>query len=138
MEIQKATGIVLSSRTINESDILCNILTREFGKRKFIFKGLKKSRKRPNNVSEPGTVSSILYYFKENKEIHTINEFTIIEQYLNIRNNLTSIYNLYFLVESVDKTTGFNADEEYIFNLLSSGIEALAHTDRPYHLSAFF
>ena len=45
MEIQKCSGIVLSSTASGEADRIARIFTREYGKRNFIFKGLRKDRK---------------------------------------------------------------------------------------------
>jgi len=138
MGIQKATGIVLSSREINESDVLSTILTREQGKRKFIFKGLKKSRKRPIHASEPGTVVQIVYYFKDSREFHVINDFTVMKHYDAFRNDIEKIYCLYYILESVDRTTGFNSDETPVFDLLAAGMDTLSKTEFPAHLAAFF
>jgi len=138
MEIQKNTGIVLSSRPAGDSDVLSIILTRDFGKRKFIFKGLKKSRKRSAGAAEPGSVTDLLYYYHPEWESYIVNEFTVQRIYHEIRNNLEKIYNLYFILESVEKTTGFNDMSTRIFELLFAAIEALSSTDHPIHLSAFF
>jgi recombinational DNA repair protein (RecF pathway) len=46
MEIVKSNGVVLSGAHSGESDSTARVFTGEHGKRNFIFKGLKKSRKR--------------------------------------------------------------------------------------------
>ncbi len=138
MEIQKTTGIVLSSRAYGEGDILSIILTREYGKRKFIFKGLKKSRRRPQSGAESGAFVSLIYYYHEGRDASIVNDFQVKKHYRDIRNNLEKIYHLAFMLESVEKTIGFNDDSSPLFDLLAAGIETLSRTERPVHFTAFF
>ncbi len=138
MEIQKTTGVVLSSRHTGEADYLIRIFTKEYGKRDFIFKGLKKSKKRSLIISEPGTIAKLIYYFHEEKSLHTVNEFQIHKHYIDIRDNLQKIYLLYFILETVEKTSGYNDPSRLIFDLLVAGIETLSQTEHIAHLSVFF
>jgi DNA repair protein RecO (recombination protein O) len=138
MEIQKTTGIVLYSRHIGEADMLCRIYTRDHGKRSFIFKGIKKSKSRSHAVTEPGTIADILYYFHDNREFQVINEFKIQAHYPEIRSQLDKILHLYYMLEIIDKTTGFNDPNTSIYNLISAGIEMLSQTDYVENLSVFF
>ena len=138
MEIQKTTGIVLYSKTIGEADYLVRFYTKEHGKRDFIFKGLKKSKRRSQSISEPGTAAELVYYFHDDKNYHTVNEYHIHKHYLNIRKDLSRIFLLYFFLEAVDKTCGANDPNRQIFDLLAAGIETLIETKYAAHLSVFF
>lgn len=138
MEIQKTTGIVLSSKNSGDADIICNILTRDYGKRKFIFKGLKKSKKRSISSAEPGAVIDLQYYFHNNKDISIVNEANISRSYVNLRNNMDKIFHMFFLLESVEKTIGFNAPEKKIFDLLAAGMDTLSKNDFYTNLAVFF
>ena len=138
MEILKTTGIALSSKTYGEADILCNYYTKDFGKRKFIIKGLKKSKKRSRAAVEPGAVADLVYYFREGKDTYIVNEFNVLKFYAAITGNLLKILHLYFMLECVDKTCGYNIADRGIYNLLLNGIGALSKTSFPVHLSAFF
>jgi DNA repair protein RecO (recombination protein O) len=138
MEIQKATGIVLSSRTIGEADYLVRFFTKEYGKREFVFKGLKKSKRRSQSIAEPGTAAELVYYFHDDKNYHTVNEYSIHRHYLNIRDNLSKIFSLYFFVDAVDKTCGLNDPNKQVFGLLAAGIETLRETVYTGHLAVFF
>jgi DNA repair protein RecO len=137
MEILKTTGIALSSRVSGEADVVCNIYTRDFGKRKFIFKGLKKSKKRSMAATEPGAVSTLLYYHRDQRDSFIVNDVTVEKYYASITGDLKKITNLYFMLESVDKTCGYDISDSSIFNLLLAGIEVLSRTDYPAHLTTF-
>ncbi len=138
MDIRKTAGIVLSSRIIGEADVLATIITEDSGKRKFSFKGLKKSRKRPRSAGEPGTLLSLVYYHHPNREISTVNEFTIEYQPVRIREEMNRIFTLYFLLEVTEKTIGFHDDSGNIFKLLKSGVRALDDTVSLTNLSVFY
>ncbi len=138
MEIQKATGIVLSSRQFGESDYLCTVYTKEFGKRDFVFKGLQKSRRRPQIISEPGTIADVVYYFHDDKMSYIVNEYNIIKHNIGIRNDLRKIYLLYFVLALIEKTTGYNDRNKSLFELIAAGIDNIPGTEFYEHFSVFF
>lgn len=123
---------------MGEADILATILTRDYGKGKFTFKGLKKSRKRPRSAGEPGTLLSLVYYHHDNRDISTVNEFHVEYQPVKLRDRMAGIFTLYFLLELTEKTMGFNDDSGNIFELLRSGIRVLDDAENPSNLSVFY
>jgi DNA repair protein RecO len=138
MEILKTTGIALSSQVSGEADIVCNYFTRDFGKRKFIFKGLKKSKKRSLSATEPGSVASMVYNFREGRDAYIVNDVSLEKYYSSITGDIRKIFHLYFILESVEKTSGYDIADEAIFNLLQAAIDVLSKTEFPAHLSSFF
>jgi len=138
MEIQKATGIVLSARRSGEADIICTVLTREYGKRSFLFKGIKKSKRRPQASIEPGAIIRLVYYHHDDRDIAIVNDSHIEKYYPEIRKNLEKIYHLSFLLEATEKTTGAHDRDLPVFDLLAAGIDTLPGTEFCGHLSAFF
>ncbi|HON79783.1 MAG TPA: DNA repair protein RecO [Spirochaetota bacterium] len=138
MEIQKSTGIVLSSFSGGEADRIARIFTREYGKRSFVFKGIRKSRKRSALVSEPGTVVDLVYYYHEDRDYQVAGEFQVRNHFYSIREDLSRIFHLYLMLETVEKTTGFNDPGTKIFDLLNSGIETLASSPFPVNVTLFF
>ncbi|MBN1497011.1 MAG: DNA repair protein RecO [Spirochaetes bacterium] len=138
MEILKTTGIALSSHVSGEADIICNYYTIDSGKRKFVFKGLRKSRKRSLSATEPGTVANIVYYHREDRGSFIVNDVSIEKYYSSFSADLKKIFHLYFILECVEKTTGYEARDESLFRLLIAAIEVLSKTNYPAHLTAFF
>jgi DNA repair protein RecO (recombination protein O) len=138
MEILKTTGIALSSHESGEADIICNYFTRDFGKRRFVFKGLKKSKKRSHSATEPGALANLMYYYRKDRDSFIVNDVAMGRYHASIRNDLRKIFHLYFVLDAVDKTCGYEMADEAIFKLLEAGIDVLAKTEHPAHLSAFF
>ncbi len=138
MEIKKTEGIVLSSKKINDADVISSIYTKKFGLHDFIFKGIKKSKHRSKTATEPGVEVNILFYYKENKNIFTANEFKVINYGFELYKNLDRIYHLSFILEIVKKTVGHNHTDLKIYNLLQSALIALNETENVSLLTAFF
>lgn len=138
MSRQKTRGIVLSRTLSGEADYICSIYTKDIGRERFIFKGIRKSRKRPRSASEPGTVLDIIYYTGNSAALNTVSEFDITASTLSIRKNTDSIFSLYYMVELIDSTTGFGDSNERIYSLLCAGIDTLAKTEYPLHFIIFF
>lgn len=138
MTLKNSTGIVLSSAIMGEADIRATILCRDEGKKTFVLKGLKKSLKRPQSASEPGTVTKLIYNDNRNKELITAREFSVLKYFHGIRADFNKIAVSALLLELTEKTTGFNHKENKLFELLAAGLTALETTKQPLHLAVFF
>ena len=138
MSRQKTRGIVLSRTLCGEADYICSIYTKDLGREKFIFKGIRKSQKRPRSGSEPGTILDIVYYTGVSGTLNTESEFDIAASTLPLRKSSDSIFALYFMVELIDSTTGFGDINEKLYTLLCAGIDSLAKTGNPLHFIVFF
>ncbi|HPS57734.1 MAG TPA: DNA repair protein RecO [Spirochaetota bacterium] len=138
MPLLRTDGIVLTRRLSGESDFICSIYTRDHGKKQFIFKGLKKTRKRPVSLSEPGSVICITYYSKENSTINAVSSFEPVFLAPAIRKEALKIHSLYYIVELVEKTSGEADSASDLYNLISSGIGALEKTGMVMHFNLFF
>ncbi|NLV68866.1 MAG: DNA repair protein RecO [Spirochaetes bacterium] len=138
MPLLSTDGIVLTRRLSGESDFICSIYTRDHGRRQFIFKGLKKSRKRPVSQSEPGSIIHLTFYSKESSQVSTISDFEPLILFPAIRKNAIKIHSLYYLVELVEKTSGEGDSAPMLYELISSGIGALEKTEHVMHFNLFF
>ena len=138
MSLKKTTGIVLSSSVIGEADVKANFLCRDEGKKSFIFKGLKKSSRRPQNAAEPGTVTEIIYNEHPGREIVTARDFSAIKYFAGLRSDFPKIICTSFLLELTERTTGFGGTENYVFDFLANALASMEKTDRPLDLAVFF
>jgi len=138
MSQSRTRGIVLSKTLSGEADYICSIYTKDQGKGKFVFKGLKKSSRRPRSAAEPGTILDLIFYSGNSGAFNTVSEFDIAASYCAIRRSSESIFALYYMVELVDSTTGSGDGNTGIYSLLSAGIDTLSKTGHPVHLLAFF
>ncbi len=138
MEIQRTQGVVLASSLSGEADRVARVFTRDYGKRSFVFKGIRKSKKRSLAAAEPGSVVELVYYYHEERDFFIVNECAALKTHYSIRDDLAKILHLYLALEVVEKTTGFNDPNERIYDLLAAGIDALAGTPHIRQFTAFF
>lgn len=137
MKLQHATGIALSQADAGEADVICTYYTHEFGKRSFIFKGLRKSRRRSRAVVEPGVTAHLVFYDREGIDTCIVKESDIVAYHPSIGSDLRRIFHLLFILEVVEKSSAFLAADSAVYRLLSMGIKALSTTPYPTHLVCF-
>ncbi|HOK91840.1 MAG TPA: DNA repair protein RecO [Spirochaetota bacterium] len=138
MAQKKTKGIVLSRNISGEADYICSILTEDLGKEKFIFKGLKKSLKRPKSASEPGTFLDLVYYSRDSLSINTVSEFSIFFDNSQFRKNEKTISSLYYIVDLIDSTTATSDANTSLYNLVAYGLYTLSKTENHLHFLIFF
>ncbi|MEJ5362821.1 MAG: DNA repair protein RecO [Spirochaetota bacterium] len=125
MEIIKSEGIILKKIPIQEADVADIIYTQNHGKRTFIFKGIKKTRRRSQAAIEPGSIVHLVYYYNEQKAMFHVKEFSLLLDTVLIRDNYQAMITLFLLMEVVEKTTGHNDPNITIYRLLKGAIETL-------------
>lgn len=138
MPLLKTDGIVLTRRISGDSDIICSIYTREYGKLQFIFKGLKKTKKRSTSATEPGCILSMSFYSREHSRLNTVSSFEIVNILPGLRKDTLRIFSLYYIMELIDKTSANNDPSEETFKLATSGIKFLEKTELIMYFDLFF
>jgi len=134
----KTEGVVLSRRLSGEADYICSVYTRDFGREQFIFRGLKKSRKRSISASEPGSIITIAYTRKENNPVHTVSDCETITGNDAARNNPARFFAMCFLVELVERTCGEGDSSIELYSFITRGLRALGTTEFTGHFVLFF
>ncbi len=138
MSLGKGRGIVLSRKLSGEADYICSIFTKESGREIFIFKGLRKSKKRSPSASESGTVLDLNYYAREGVPLRTVSRFDIVSIPSEIKKSAEKIFALYYIFEIADKTTGCGDADEGIYNLLASALKGLSKAEEVINFTLFF
>ena len=103
MKISKHRGIVLKTSVIKEADVCASILTPE-GCGKFIFKGLKKSRKRDTAAAYPGSIIEFNVY-ERGSFIPIVSNFSVVFFPSNITSNLSKLSAMNCILEIIFRTT---------------------------------
>jgi len=84
MALVKAEGIVLRTMNMGETSKLVTLFTRELGIIKLVGKGVRSSKSRMGAALEPLTVSRIVYYQKENRELQFLSQADVVEFFPNL------------------------------------------------------
>lgn len=133
MSLQKTEAVVLKTQRLGETSKIITLFSRQYGKIKVVAKGARGSKSRFFGTLEPLNHISIVYYFKETRELQLLSQADIIHPYQGIRGDLAKIslgsvfceminrtqleqpnYTLYNLL--VDALTGINSAEQDYLN----------------------
>lgn len=131
MEIQKTEGIILNGKPSGEADYIIKIFTKDYGRRSYIFKGIKKSKKRAISIIESGTVAEIICYFKENKSFYYAGEFSIISTPRNIRKDMDLFFYQSYILELLLKTTADEDPHLFLYNITLNVLKRLENEKDP-------
>lgn len=137
MALQKDEAVVLSSAKSGESDRILHCYTRKHGRRDFILKGIRKSRRRSLTSSDPGTLLSIIYYSGKSA-MPVISDFSIITSAEASRGDLDIFYSLSFILELIKKSSAPMDNDERLYLMLTRSLEVLNTKVAPLHFAVFF
>lgn len=84
MALIKAEGVVIRTMNLGETSKLVTLFTRERGILKLMAKGVRSGKSRLGAALEPLTVSRIVYYHKETRELQFLSQADIVEFFPNL------------------------------------------------------
>jgi len=84
MPLVKTEGVVIRTMKMGETSKLVTFFTRELGILKVIAKGARSGKSRIGAALEPLTVSRIVYYDRENRELQFLSQADIVEFFPNL------------------------------------------------------
>jgi recombinational DNA repair protein (RecF pathway) len=135
MKLEKAKGIILKKKEINEKDVIIDVLLynsdNTYQRKKFLIYGILKSKKRNPIIVEIANFVQIDYYDKKNIDILSIKEINLINRFYYLKNTYEK---LLFLSQILELTYFASLSDNYslkeIYILLYS---ALQYLDSYYH-----
>lgn len=119
----KTKGIIIARKDFFEADRLTTIFSKEFGKIRVVAKGVRKILSKNGGQIELFTFSNFI--FAEGKNLDILVSADSIENFKNIRNNLTKTSQAYFLAELIDRFCQENELNVNIFQLLLNSLRYL-------------
>ncbi|MBN1153748.1 DNA repair protein RecO [candidate division KSB1 bacterium] len=88
MPIEKTKAIVLKSQKLGETSKIITLYSDDFGKIKVVAKGARSLKSRFMGSLEDINYISVVFYYKENRDLHLINQADIIEPFKQIKSDL--------------------------------------------------
>lgn len=125
MPLYRTRGIVLRSFNLSDSDKLVTFMTERYGKVKCVAKAARKIKSRYIGSLEPMSFIHLIYFGKENQQLHRLNHADIIESFQTVREDFQKLYTGIYMNELVDCMAPEGHQEVSIFNLLLDSLEAL-------------
>lgn len=125
MSLEKASGIVIETKESGEADSLVTLLLETGFKETFLFKGIRKSKKRTQVSQEIATLIHLVYYYKKNKEIFSVKEIEVIQRFEKIKSSYEGFFLISAIVDLVNKFIPKNLEQKKVFELLYRALETL-------------
>lgn len=86
--IRKAEGVILRSQKLGETSKILTLFSREAGKLKVVAKGARSPRSRFGGTLEPLNQVTVVYYHKETRELQTLSQADVVNDFRGIRASL--------------------------------------------------
>ena len=125
MAIDKAESIVLHSRKQGETSKILSLFTREFGKLSVMVKGSRNLKSRYWGVLETLNHISIVFYYKETRELQYVSQAEIIDSFPSIHGQLGKMALAAIPCEIIDKVERPGHHNPSMFVLLLDTLVAL-------------
>ncbi len=90
MAICRERGVVVYSQDISESDRVISLAGEQFPRQSFIFKGIRKSKRRPIAATELGSLIELDFYNQPNKEWKSVKEFQLLNRFDSLKGNYST------------------------------------------------
>src|SRR3989338_11496384 len=113
--IQKAEAVVLKTFDFRETSKIAMFFSREFGKLKGLFKGIRKEPKKFATHLNLGSLNEIVFYRKRNSEIHLISHCDLKNDFPGLRRDLKRMLSLNYVLELVDALMPLEDKNEEVF-----------------------
>lgn len=122
MEYIKVEGIVLKKHILNDSDIILDIFTKEYGKLTAIYFGIKKSLKKEKISIDNLSYSEFILKSKKNLETglmdNIVSESSVINNFSNIKKNIYKLFLCLYIVYVLNSVLVQNEIETKIYKRL--------------------
>ena len=128
--ITKTDAIVLKSMRYRETSRIVTFYTRRYGKLKAIAKGARDLKSKFGASLEPMTLSSLVLYKKEQRELQFISQCDIVRQYKRIHSEIGRMAVALSVVELVNQLTHDEEENLALFSLLVKTLDTLEKSEK--------
>lgn len=127
--LSKTRAIVLHAIKYGDSSLIVDCFTRQWGRKSFLIKGVRKSRKgNRSNLFQPLFLLDLDVYFRDGRELQWIKEAGFPGRPPVFPGDVRKSTQAIFLAEVLKKTLHQEEKDEALFNFLESSIEFLDHS----------
>lgn len=110
MTIENSEAIILSGIKYGDSSKILRVLTKNNGKMSLIAKGAYRKNNKFGASIEPSTISNLIFYFKNNRDLQQLTESSFEYKYKNVFKEIERICTNYLILEFLD----FTQKKDYI------------------------
>lgn len=124
MSLQKTEAIVLKTQRLGETSKILTLFSQKSGKIKVVAKGARGLKSRFYGTLEPLNHISLVYYYKETRELQLLSQADIIHPFVKIRGDLKKYSFGTFFCELIDRTQ-LEQPNKYLFQILTEVLQEM-------------
>jgi DNA repair protein RecO (recombination protein O) len=136
--IQKTQGFILNREDIRETSLVVTIFTRDFGKLKFISKGVRTAEQRFISAYELFALDDIVFYERRKKGLFLLSQCELVDYFPVIRNSLERMSYAAYFAQFTDAVTPAGEKNEKIYWLLEKSLRLLSGEASPKRVARIF
>lgn len=100
--IRKTEGIVLKVFDFRETSRIATFFTKDYGRMKGIFKGIRKDFKKYGSSLDKFSVNELIYYWHADADLHLVGQCDLKEFFLPVRQEIKRTMAAQYMLELVD------------------------------------
>lgn len=124
-EIIRTEGVVLKRRDFGESSRIAVVYTRRAGKLQLLARGARVPKNKFGAALEPLSRGEFVFYWRENKDLFTLTETSVIRPGRFIRDDPRNLPYGLAVVEATDRLSGEGDADAAVYELVASSLAAL-------------
>lgn len=137
--ILKTEAIVLKIYNYRETSMICTFFSKDFGKIRCLFKGIRKDPKKFASNLNLFSHNEIIFYKKRNSDLHLASQCDLIKDFKDIRADFKKTSLTSYAIELIDSIMPIEDKNEEVFKLLLDCIESVsAHATDAEKIIHFF
>ena len=118
MAVQRTLGVVLKRDEIRETSVLLTVYTEDFGKLKFLSKGVRSPDQKFISAYELLALCDIVFYEKKRKGFLFLSQCELVDFFPKVRESLDKLSYGVYLADLVNSVTPFAEKNKVLYNLL--------------------
>jgi DNA repair protein RecO (recombination protein O) len=121
--ICKTEAIVLKGMRYRETSRIVSLYTRKFGKVKVVAKGVRRPKSKFGSSLEPFTVSNIVFYKRDLRDLYNISEADVVKEHAALRKDLDRMSTAYVVIDFLDAANPEEAPNVRLYALADSMLD---------------
>lgn len=123
--IVKSEAIVLKSMCYRDTSRIVTFYSEQFGKISGIAKGARDTKNKFGSSLQPMTKVSLVFYKKDNRDLHLISQCDTIQAYKNIHSSIDRMSVAMSMLELMNQVTHDEEKNQNLYSLLNDSFEVL-------------
>ena len=138
MALERSESFILRTFNVGEQDKIVVFFSKNKGIVKGIAKGARKFGNRFGSGLEPLSHVNLHYYEKEHKDLVVLNNCDLIESHFELQQDVETTFMLSYLSELIEEFSPSRSQDDILFRLLGSVLQALKRGGNPNMIGAYF